>query len=73
MKLLSDQQRLFMVDSIQLYEAWLAAAMQVRAPCYGMKWLKSGNGEYLARLNDQAKLNSATSRSDSGATGQNPA
>lgn len=52
MKPLSDQQRLFMVDSIQLYEAWQAAAMQVRSHRYGMKWLKSGNGEYLVRLTD---------------------
>lgn len=52
MKPLSDQQRLFMVDSIQLYEAWQAAAMQVRAHRYGMKWLKSGSAEYLVRLTD---------------------
>lgn len=52
MKPLSDQQRLFLVDSIQLYEAWHAAAMQVRGHRYGMKWLKSGNAEYLVRLSD---------------------
>jgi hypothetical protein len=52
MKPFSDQQRLFLVDAIQLYEAWHAAATQVRAHRYGMKWLKSGNSEYLVRLSD---------------------
>lgn len=52
MQPLSDQQRLFLVDSIQLYEAWHGAMLQVRAHRYGMKWLKSGNGEYLVRLSD---------------------
>ena len=52
MKTLTDQQRLFLVDTIQLYEAWHSATFQVRSHRYGMKWLKSGNGEYLVRLSD---------------------
>lgn len=52
MKTLTDQQRLFLVDTIQLYEAWHSATLQVRSHRYGMKWLKSGNGEYLVRLSD---------------------
>jgi hypothetical protein len=49
---MSNQQRLFMVESSQLLEAWRqarSAAMNFRG---GMKWVKSGGYEYLVRLTD---------------------
>lgn len=52
MRTMSNQQRLFMVESSQLLEAWRqarAAAMNFRG---GMKWVKSGGYEYLVRLTD---------------------
>ncbi|MHB1117827.1 GSU2403 family nucleotidyltransferase fold protein [Sideroxydans sp.] len=52
MRTMSNQQRLFHVESSQLLEAWRqarAAAMNFRG---GMKWVKSGGYEYLIRLTD---------------------
>src|ERR1700688_4568610 len=49
---LSDQQRLFLIESDQVYRAWEAAARQKGQYRYGMKWLKSGGKEYLIRLSD---------------------
>lgn len=49
---MSNQQRLFLVESSQLLEAWRhsrSAAMGYRG---GMKWVKSGGHEYLVRLTD---------------------
>lgn len=49
---LSDQQRLFLVESSQIYRAWEAAVRQHAQYRYGMKWLKSGGKQYLVRLSD---------------------
>lgn len=49
---LSQQQRLFLVESTQLHEAWAGARQQMQSCKYGMKWLKSKGGEYLVRLAD---------------------
>jgi len=49
---LSQQQRLFLVESTQLYEAWAGTRQQMQSYKYGMKWLKSKGGEYLIRLAD---------------------
>ncbi len=49
---LSEQQRLFLVESAQLYESWMDAKHQADSHKYGMKWLKSKGHEYLIRLVD---------------------
>ena len=49
---LSEQQRLFLVESSQVYAAWSEARDQVQNHRYGMKWLKSKGHEYLVRLTD---------------------
>ena len=48
----TDQQRLFLVESEQIYRAWEAAVRQHAQYRYGMKWLKSGGKAYLVRLAD---------------------
>lgn len=50
MKPLSDQQRLFLVESDQIYRAWREILWRHRDYKYGMRW-KSVNGkDYLLRL-----------------------
>lgn len=49
---LSDQQRLFLVESTQLYHAWREADAQSRQHKYGMRWLTSQGKAYLIRLSD---------------------
>lgn len=49
---LNDQQRLFLVESSQLYEAWRDATRQAVSYRYGMKWVKSKGNDYLVRLHD---------------------
>lgn len=49
---LTDQQRLFYVESSQTYEAWHQAKRQYDAHKYGMRWLLSKGNEYLVRLID---------------------
>ena len=49
MKPLNEQQRLFLIDSNQLYEAYEQARFQVLAHKYGMKWKVSKGKDYLFR------------------------
>lgn len=49
---LNEQQRLFLIDSTQLYEAWQLARLQVLSHKYGMKWKKTKDYEYLIRVSD---------------------
>lgn len=49
---LTEQQRLFMVESSQLYAAWREALAQVEAHKYGMRWVRRGEQDYLIRLRD---------------------
>ncbi|MCL2523932.1 MAG: nucleotidyltransferase domain-containing protein [Betaproteobacteria bacterium] len=49
---LSDQQRLFLVESEQVYRAWETAVRQHEQYRYGMRWLKSNGREYLIRVAD---------------------
>lgn len=51
---LSSQQRLFLVESVQLYEAWHEAFLHVQSHKYGMRWVTSNGAEYLVRLSDSA-------------------
>ncbi len=50
MKPLSDQQRLYLVESDQLYRAWREAAWRHDEHRYGMRWKKVGGHEYLIRF-----------------------
>lgn len=52
MKPLSDQQRLYLVESNQLYRAWRQAQWRSRDYRYGMRWKTVNNTEYLVRLRD---------------------
>jgi hypothetical protein len=49
---LTDQQRLFLVESDQVYRAWEVAIRQHEQYRYGMRWLRSGGREYLMRVTD---------------------
>lgn len=49
---LSQQQRLALVESTQLHNAWAEAERLLQSHKYGMKWLKSNGREYLIRLTD---------------------
>ena len=49
---LSDQQRLFLVESTQLYHAWREANDQSQQHKYGLRWLTSQGKDYLVRLSD---------------------
>ena len=51
---LSDQQRLFMVETAQLYGAWREALSHVAHYKYGMRWVVSNGTDYLVRLSDAA-------------------
>lgn len=52
MKPLSDQQRLYLVESDQLYRAWRQARWRSHDYRYGMRWKKVNETEYLVRLRD---------------------
>lgn len=52
MQALDHQQRLFMVESDQIYRAWLDALHHARAYRYGMRWISSKGRQYLVRLHD---------------------
>lgn len=50
MKLLSDQQRLFLVESDQLYRAWREVLWRHQEYKYGMRWKNVNGKDYLLRL-----------------------
>ena len=52
MKPLSDQQRLFLVESDQLYRAWREVQWRHIEYRYGMRWKKVAGRDYLIRLHD---------------------
>ena len=52
MQPLDQQQQLFMVESDQLYRAWLEALNHARSYRYGMRWVSSKGRQYLLRLRD---------------------
>jgi hypothetical protein len=52
MKPLSDQQRLFLVESDQLYRAWREVQWRHFEYRYGMRWKKVSGRDYLIRLHD---------------------
>jgi hypothetical protein len=52
MRPLSDQQRLFLVESDQLYRAWREVEWRHMEYRFGMRWKKVSGKEYLIRLID---------------------
>lgn len=50
MKPLSDQQRLFLVESDQLYREWRELVWRHQGYKYGMRWIKVKGADYLLRL-----------------------
>ncbi len=50
MKPLSDQQRLFLVESDQIYRAWREVLWRHRDYKYGMRWKNVNGKDYLLRL-----------------------
>ena len=50
MKPLSDQQRLYLIESDQLYRAWREVMWRQHDYKYGMRWKFVSNKEYLIRL-----------------------
>lgn len=52
MKPLSDQQRLFLVESDQLYRAWREVQWRHFEYRYGMRWKQVSGRDYLIRLHD---------------------
>lgn len=52
MKPLSDQQRLNLVESDQVYRAWREATWRQHEYRYGMRWKRVNSVEYLIRLSD---------------------
>ena len=50
MKLLSDQQRLFLVESDQTYKAWREVLWRHHDYKYGMRWKNVNGKDYLLRL-----------------------
>ena len=50
MKPLSDQQRLFLVESDQIYRAWREILWRHRDYKYGMRWKNVNGKDYLLRL-----------------------
>ncbi len=52
MRELTDQQRLFLIESEQILAAWRAAYWQKQLHQYGMKWVRAGGRDYLVRLRD---------------------
>lgn len=53
MRPLSNQQRLHLINSEQLYENWHAAMRQVEAHRYGMRWKRVRGIDYLFRERDR--------------------
>lgn len=53
MKPLTNQQRLQLVNSEQVFENYLAASRHVRSHAYGMRWKKVRDVEYLFRERDR--------------------
>lgn len=53
MKPLTNQQRLQLVNSEQVFENYLAASRHVRSHAYGMRWKKARDVEYLFRERDR--------------------
>lgn len=51
---LNDQQRLFLVESTQLYWPWIQARQHLESYKYGMKWLTSKGNDYLYRVTDSS-------------------
>lgn len=49
---LSEQQRLFLVESTQMYAPWIQARQHLDSYKYGMKWVNSKGKEYLYRVHD---------------------
>ncbi|MFZ4539767.1 GSU2403 family nucleotidyltransferase fold protein [Propionivibrio sp.] len=49
---LSEQQRLFLVESTQIYAPWVQARQHLASYKYGMKWVTSKEREYLYRVHD---------------------
>ena len=52
MRELTDQQRLFLIESEQILTAWREAYRQKQLHQYGMKWVRAGGRDYLVRLRD---------------------
>jgi hypothetical protein len=52
MKTLDHQQQLFMVESDQLYRAWIEALRHARSYRYGMRWVTAKGRQYLVRRHD---------------------
>jgi hypothetical protein len=52
MRELTDQQRLFLIESEQLLTAWREAFRQKQAHRYGMRWVRAADHDYLVRLRD---------------------
>ena len=52
MQALDHQQQLFMVESGQIYRAWIDALRHARGYRYGMRWTSSKGRQYLVRLHD---------------------
>jgi hypothetical protein len=50
MKALQDQQKLFLVESEQLYQAWREVAWRQNDYKYGMRWKRVNGKDYLIRL-----------------------
>lgn len=50
MKSLSDQQRLFLVESDQLYREWRELIWRRHGYKYGMRWITVNGSDYLLRL-----------------------
>lgn len=49
---LTDQQRLFLIESEQILMAWREAYRKKQAHQYGMKWVRTAGRDYLVRLRD---------------------
>lgn len=49
---LGEQQRLFLVESTQMYSPWVQARQHLDSYKYGMKWVTSKGKEYLYRVHD---------------------
>ena len=51
---LNEQQRLFLVETTQLYAPWVQARLQLANYKYSMKWLTVKGKDYLYRVSDAA-------------------
>lgn len=50
MRVLQDQQRLFLVESEQLYQAWRELLWRHSDYKYGMRWKRVSGNEYLVQI-----------------------